>query len=109
MSCRAEIYTQSKSKTIAVPSELIIFASQGKNAQEDDESDNEVLADNVDHVFVLIDGKAVKQTVELGISNDRLQEITSGLKVGDKVITGPARALGKLKDAQSVKVIDKEA
>jgi len=25
------------------------------------------------------------------------------------VITGPARALGKLKDAQSVKVIDKEA
>jgi HlyD family secretion protein len=109
MSCRAEIYTQSKSKTIAVPSESIIFASQGKNAQEDDESDNEVLADNVDHVFVLIDGKAVKQTVELGISNDRLQEITSGLKVGDKVITGPARALGKLKDAQSVKVIDKEA
>jgi HlyD family secretion protein len=109
MSCRAEIYTQSKSKTIAVPSELIIFASQGKNVQEDDESDNEVLADNVDHVFVLIDGKAVKQTVELGISNDRLQEITSGLKVGDKVITGPARALGKLKDAQSVKVIDKEA
>jgi HlyD family secretion protein len=109
MSCRAEIYTQSKSKTIAVPSELIIFASQGKNAQEDDDSDNEVLADNVDHVFVLIDGKAVKQTVELGISNDRLQEITSGLKVGDKVITGPARALGKLKDAQSVKVIDKEA
>ncbi|MFT5023218.1 MAG: HlyD family secretion protein [Colwellia sp.] len=109
MSCRAEIYTQSKSKTIAVPSESIIFASQGKNVQEDDDSDNEVLADNVDHVFVLIDGKAVKQTVELGISNDRLQEITSGLKVGDKVITGPARALGKLKDAQSVKVIDKEA
>ncbi|AOW78091.1 hypothetical protein A3Q34_15315 [Colwellia sp. PAMC 20917] len=109
MSCRAEIYTQSKSKTIAVPSESVIFATQGKSVQEDDESDNEALADNVDHVFVLIDGKAVKQNVELGISNDRLQEITSGLKVGDTVITGPARALGKLKDAQSVKVIDKEA
>ncbi|MBA6373013.1 MAG: HlyD family secretion protein [Colwellia sp.] len=109
MSCRAEIYTQSKSKTIAVPSESVIFATQGKNVQVDDESDNEALADNVDHVFVLIDGKAVKQNVELGISNDRLQEITSGLKVGDKVIIGPARALGKLKDAQSVKVIDKEA
>ncbi|MBA6337834.1 efflux RND transporter periplasmic adaptor subunit [Colwellia sp. BRX8-7] len=109
MSCRAEIYTQSKSKTIAVPSESVIFATQGKNVQVDDETDNEALADNVDHVFVLIDGKAVKQNVELGISNDRLQEITLGLKVGDKVIIGPARALGKLKDAQSVKVIDKEA
>lgn len=105
MSCRAEIYTQSKSKTIAVPSESVIFATQENNVQEDDD---DLLADNVDHVFVLVDGKAVKQIVELGISNDRLQEITSGLKVGDKVITGPARALGKLKDAQSVKVIDKE-
>ncbi|TWX56241.1 efflux RND transporter periplasmic adaptor subunit [Colwellia hornerae] len=108
MSCRAEIYTQSKSKTIAVPSESVIFATQENNVQEDDEDDDDLLADNVDHVFVLVDGKAVKQNVELGISNDRLQEITSGLKVGDKVIIGPARALGKLKDAQSVKVIDKE-
>jgi len=110
MSCRAEIFTQSKTKTIAVPSESVIFAKQERNKAEDD-SDNEGDSpeENVDHVFVLIDGKAVKRTVELGISNDRLQEITSGIKVGDKVITGPARALGKLKDAQSVKVLEKEA
>lgn len=107
MSCRAEIFTQSKSKTIAVPSESVIFAKQEKH-NEDEESDDEV-KENFDHVFVLVDGKAVKRNVELGISNDRLQEISSGIEVGDKVITGPARALGKLKDAQSVKVIDKEA
>jgi HlyD family secretion protein len=105
MSCRAEIYTQSKNKTIAVPSESVIFAKQEKK-EEDGEGLSE---DNFDHVFVLVDGKAVKRSVELGISNDRLQEISSGIKIGDKVITGPARALGKLKDAQSVKVIDKEA
>ena len=105
MSCRAEIYTQSKNKTIAVPSESVIFAKQEKQKEDDEESTE----DNFDHVFVLVDGKAVKRNVELGISNDRLQEITSGIKIGDKVITGPARALGKLKDAQSVKVIDKEA
>ena len=108
MSCRAEIYTQSKSKTIAVPSESVIFAKQEKQ-EDNDDSDEEKSEDKVDHVFVLVDGKAVKRSVELGISNDRLQEITSGIKIGDKVITGPARALGKLKDAQSVKVIDKEA
>jgi HlyD family secretion protein len=105
MSCRAEIYTQSKNKTIAVPSESVIFAKQEKQKEDDEETSE----DNFDHVFVLIDGKAVKRSVELGISNDRLQEIISGIKIGDKVITGPARALGKLKDAQSVKVIDKEA
>ena len=108
MSCRAEIYTKSKNKIIAVPSESVIFAKQEKH-KDDDENDEEASEDNFDHVFVLIDGKAIKRSVELGISNDRLQEISSGIKIGDKVITGPARALGKLKDAQSVKVIDKEA
>ena len=106
MSCRAEIYTQSKNKTIAVPSESVIFAKQ-ENKGEDDEEDSR--EDNFNHVFVFVDGKAVKRRVELGISNDRLQEVSSGIKIGDKVITGPARALGKLKDAQSVKVTDNEA
>jgi HlyD family secretion protein len=110
MSCRAEIFTQSKAKTIAVPSESVIFAKQERNRDdEDSDDDNDSSEENIDHVFVFIDGKAVKRNVELGISNDRLQEITSGLKVGDKVITGPARALGKLKDAQSVKVLEEEA
>ena len=110
MSCRAEIFTQSKSKTIAVPSESVIFAKLEKNkGDEDSASDSDSPAENVDHVFVFIDGKAVKRNVELGISNDHLQEITSGIKIGDKVITGPARALGKLKDAQSVKMLEKEA
>ncbi len=109
MSCRAEIFTQSKSKTIAVPSESVIFAKQERNKTDDSEDETDSAEENVDHVFVLVDGKAVKRNVELGISNDRLQEITVGIKVGDKVITGPARALGKLKDAQLVKVLDKEA
>jgi HlyD family secretion protein len=106
MSCRAEIYTQSKNKTIAVPSESVIFAKQENKGEDDEEGSKE---DNFNHVFVLVEGKAVKRRVELGISNDRLQEVSSGIKIGDKVITGPARVLGKLKDAQSVNVMDNEA
>jgi HlyD family secretion protein len=109
MSCRAEIYTESKDKTLAVPSESVIFAKQEKHNEDDDDTEEDSKVENLDHVFVLIDGKAVKRNVELGISNDRLQEVTSGIKTGDKVIIGPARTLSKLKDAQSVKVIDKEA
>jgi HlyD family secretion protein len=106
MSCRAEIYTQSKNKTIAVPSESVIFAKQENKGEDDEEGSKE---DNFNHVFVLVEGKAVKRRVELGISNDRLQEISSGIKIGDKVITGPARVLGKLTAAQSVNVMDNEA
>ena len=59
--------------------------------------------------FVFVDGKVVKRNVELGISNDRLQEITSGLAVDDKVVIGPERALSKLKEGDSVKEIEKKA
>ncbi len=70
------------------------------------------VADNISsnsHVFLLSEGKAVKRDVELGISNDRLQEITSGLAVDETVVIGPARALSKLKEGDSVKEIEKKA
>ncbi|GHF92621.1 efflux RND transporter periplasmic adaptor subunit [Thalassotalea marina] len=101
MSCRAEIYTQQKSETVAVPTESVISSENEKDATKQDNHES--------HVFVLVDGKAHKRIVELGISNDRLQEVTKGINVGDKVIIGPARALDKLKDDQAVKVSEQEA
>ena len=56
----------------------------------------------------MVDGLAVKREVELGISNDQLQEIISGLEVGEQVITGPARILSKLKEGSTVKEIEKD-
>lgn len=100
MSCRAEIFTQNSEDTLAIPSEAIIFASNEKN-----ETDESKL---VDHVFVLVDGKAQERVIELGISNDRLQEVISGIKAGEQVITGPARALSKLKTGQALKILEKE-
>ena len=118
MSCRAEIFTKIKQDTIAVPIEAIVFEdeadeSSALNSEQDSEGVTvRAAADNLNatsHVFVLIDGKVSKRNVELGISNDRLQEITSGLAVDDKVVIGPARALSKLKEGDSVKEIEKKA
>jgi HlyD family secretion protein len=117
MSCRAEIFTKIKGKTIAVPIESIVFEDadnepSGVDAEQDSESITIGASNSLSstsHVFLLVDGKAVKRNVELGISNDRLQEITSGLAVDDKVIVGPARALSKLKEGESVKEIEKKA
>ena len=118
MSCRAEIFTKIKQNTIAVPIEAIVFEDEADESSDlNSEQDSEgvtvrAAADNLNatsHVFVLIDGKVSKRNVELGISNDRLQEITSGLAVDDKVVIGPARALSKLKEGDSVKEIEKKA
>ena len=114
---RAEIFTKIKGDTIAVPIEAIVFEdgddeSSDVDTEQDSDSMSVRVANNISsasHVFLLIDGKAVKRDVELGISNDRLQEITSGLAVDETVVVGPARALSKLKEGDSVKEIEKKA
>ena len=114
MSCRAEIFTEIKGDTIAVPIEAVVFEDIEQEASNTEtDQDNSSVSISVtsatevtSHVFVIIDGKSAKREVELGISNDRLQAIISGLEVGDKVITGPARVLSKLEDGQSVDEIE---
>ena len=110
MSCRAEIYTKVKDDTIAVPIEAVIFEDTPAEQENlDTETDSDgisigISSDEVSssHLFVISDGTAQKRSVELGISNDSLQEITSGINAKDKIIVGPARVLAKLKDGDKV-------
>lgn len=116
MSCRAEIYTNMKGDTVAVPIQAIVFEDETEDSvnldTEQDEDSVSVGASSVavskSFVFIMVDGLAVKREVELGISNDQLQEIISGLEVGEQVITGPARILSKLKEGSTVKEIEKD-
>ena len=112
MSCRAEIFTKVKGNTIAVPIQSVIFEeSEGEGSDVKvrgrrggvriGSSGNLTMTS---HVFVLIDGKAVKRDVELGISNDELQEVTEGVDLDEDIIIGPSRLLGKLKDGDAVQL-----
>ena len=112
MSCRAEIFTKVKGNTIAVPIQSVIFEeSEGEGSDVKvrgrrggvriGSSGNSTMTS---HVFVLIDGKAVKRDVELGISNDELQEVTEGVALDEDIIIGPSRLLGKLKDGDAVQL-----
>ena len=112
MSCRAEIFTKVKGNTIAVPIQSVIFEeSEGEGSDVKvrgrrggvriGSSGNSTMTS---HVFVLIDGKAEKRDVELGISNDELQEVTEGVDLDEDIIIGPSRLLGKLKDGDAVQL-----
>lgn len=62
-----------------------------------------------EYVFIFKDGVAKLQKVKTGIQNNTHIQITSGLKVGDEIISGPYRAVSKsLKDGDKVTVVDKE-
>ncbi len=61
----------------------------------------------VEVVFLLKEGKAVQKTVQVGIQDDRFIHLVSGVKKGDKIISGPYDQLsGDLKDGDAVKIAD---
>lgn len=60
---------EDKPKAIVVPSDALVFALSGT------------------YVFKVVDGKAERVAVEVGIEHEDLVEIVSGIAVGDVVIT----------------------
>ena len=110
MTCRAEIFIKTREKTLAVPMQAVVF-------EEIDDDDEDVSMrggrggprfgtsmnlNTSSNVFIYSEGKASKKEVKLGISNDELQEILSGISEGDEIIVGPPRVLAKLKDGDVV-------
>ncbi len=98
MTCRAEIFSQSDKNALAVPVAAVLFKSQ--NAQQS----KSLFSDSGAYVFVDDNGKAKRVNVKLGISSDTWQVINSGLKAGEKIITGPYDVLHSLASGMTVAV-----
>jgi HlyD family secretion protein len=60
----------------------------------------------VEGVFIVRDGKAEFLPLKTGITGDKYCEIVSGLKPGDKVITGPFSSVRELADGKPVKLAE---
>ncbi len=91
MSARAEIFTSNDNlERLSVPIQAITL------------EENLSMNESNYNVFSYVDGVARKTTVVVGIANDEFQEITSGLMVGDQIITGPDRILRNLNDGDTV-------
>jgi HlyD family secretion protein len=53
-------------------------------------------------VYALRNGKAVFLPVRTGLSGELVVEVVTGLKPGEEIITGPFKALRKIKDGDAV-------
>ncbi|MCX6269137.1 MAG: efflux RND transporter periplasmic adaptor subunit [Bacteroidetes bacterium] len=125
MSCTVEIQTETAENTVTVPIQAVTtrvekdtldkLNEKNKTKQEDGDRDIEVVTsakknDKIQEcVFVLVDGVAKKIDVKTGIQDNTYIQITSGLKIGDEIITAPYSAVSKLlKDGDKVKKVDKK-
>ncbi|HEY3568838.1 MAG TPA: efflux RND transporter periplasmic adaptor subunit [Thermoanaerobaculia bacterium] len=92
MSVRAEIRTASHPGALTVPIQAVV-EREGDKGQK---------ARKV--VYVIEGGKAHERVVQTGISDETHVELTSGVKPGEQVVTGPYRTLRDLKDGDAVTV-----
>jgi HlyD family secretion protein len=94
MSCRTEIFTDLREGVLAVPIQAIII--------EEDLTEDET------HYYVFQrDGDRVRRVeIEVGISDDTYQEVTSGLREGDEIVIGPDRILRNLEDGDTITVAE---
>lgn len=90
MSARAEIFLADGTQRLAVPVEAVVT--------EDDEATRK----RKHFIVIARDGEARRVEVELGLSDDRWQEVIKGLNVGDAVIVAPGKALRDLKNGDKV-------
>jgi HlyD family secretion protein len=123
MSANADIQTKTQQNVLSIPINAVTTRdkndSTSKEIKKDDKAkkdDNETNnnTESVEDIEVVVfvkgvDNKVNKMVVKTGIQDINYIEITSGLKVGDEVITGPYDVVSKtLKKGKQVKVVDKK-
>jgi HlyD family secretion protein len=115
MSATVDIFTETVMNIVGVPIQAVTVRDFNKVKQKDEATDTDTTTAKSDKedlrkvVFIVAEGKAEMVEVETGISDDTYIEIRSGLSGGEKVVTGPYRAVSRtLEPAEEVKVEDEE-
>lgn len=113
MSATAVITTDVKKNVVAVPIQSVIEKKkdEDKGGAEDEEKPTPQPGkeeETVKGVFVIEANKVKFLEVTTGITGESDIEITSGVKEGQEVITGPSRVLNTLKEGDVVKKQEKK-
>ena len=99
MTATVDIQTQRRNGIVAIPISAVVIKTDtsvrkpGATAPKADAD-----AQRFECVFVMRDNTAALHVIETGIQDDSRIEITSGLKAGDMVITGPYNTVTKTLD-----------
>jgi HlyD family secretion protein len=101
MTSQVSIVTNRAPNAVAVPIQSVVErvpGASGEEADDDKPKKKYVFLAGVDNDA----GKAKQVEVQTGISDATHVVIASGVKAGDRVITGPFRTLKKLKDGAAI-------
>ena len=124
--CSAEIETATRGKAVAVPIQAmavrdLVYDKAGTIVRPPKQDGKKKKAPTpatpaelpegqtrkeTEGVFVMRDKNAEFMPVRTGIAGERYFEVLSGVKLGDKVITGPFNSVRDLQDGDEVRLSD---
>ena len=118
MSANVDIQTRRQANVLSVPINAVTTREKNDSTKVDTKKEESNIttasASDIDDLDVIVfvkdsTNKVKKYLVKTGIQDINYIEITSGLKVGQEVITGPYDVVSKtLKQGTLVKVVDKK-
>jgi HlyD family secretion protein len=121
MNARADIKTKQKSNVIAVPiasvnarikdSDKSLAEAKKENEKANTTDATEAEDNDMQEVVFMVmkDGVVKKRVVKTGIQDINYIEVTSGIKPGDMIVTGPYNMVSQtLKDGDKVKIVTKD-
>ena len=103
MSCRAEVLTggSGDAKVLAVPVQAVRYEDNPDASTNGGKTQG---SKTLASVFVFDNGHAKKRVVTTGTADDSHIAITSGLKEGERIVTGPSKTLLFLLDGEKLSV-----
>jgi HlyD family secretion protein len=117
MSASVDIQTQSVSNAVAIPIEAVTMRSpddldsnaSSVKSYKPKNRDAKKTKDEIEVVFVRVDDRVRIRKVKTGIQNDKVIQVTEGIKEGDEVVAAPFSAISRtLKNNTLVKRVSKE-
>ena len=109
MTAQVSIITESAPNAVAVPIQSVVERVPPKPGQKTTDTAADENTPKKKYVFVVKGNVARMTEVATGISDTTRVAITSGLKPGDQIATGPFRTLKSLKDGDKVEPTKEEA
>ncbi len=113
MTATVDIITKRKEKVIAVPISAVVIKTDTSSVKKVDKIDMDAPSKSekkYECVFIKDGDKAKLRIIKTGIQDDKNIEVTSGLKKGEVVITGPYTTVAKeLNGGDKVVVEDAES
>jgi HlyD family secretion protein len=104
LSATADIVTETRWDALAVPIIALTVREEERDSSQAASEDDEL--EDVEGVFIVVDGIVTFTPVEVGIAGEEFFEILSGVSVGDTLVSGPYQRIRQLSNGDAVRSTD---